>query len=523
MTEFLNAVSLNAQNFMQDLYFTRGAGVANKAIYADGSCRDIEQAISGRLTPEDKERYTNAREFLIHGLDAERFMSSTAEKYFSEPDSINDPQDALAVRETVRDLLIQGVKPSDVPKSFTLAIQMNMAPDKDKTFVEQQKKYVPRRPKKDEGSLFDSLYGAGLRGRETYKEGLTDLNIAARLYYKQELLDRYKLYNNPGEDIEFFSQLESTTKIHGLNKEDGRASLIRLFMLTNNGVSLDETINSGHQELWKEGSELFKTALSIHPVTDVSDDVRQDSIQFYSWMFAKSADRLLQEKMPDIDWSDPQQQLMGFNTVEALGNLISDHTQGMKTLMEQHKDEFMGAYRTDMQDPLPGAKDGESLYLSQRENLGTMELFSMCLSDSLDPAFPLEHRVAARFVVERAGEILKGVSLGEMASLITPEELRTLNFMALNVVSSQQLDPKTMEDYLNGANKVCPIDTDKLDAEMKAAAREASRKKVDFSTIEAEEGRAAGKQEGSKRQKVSAPEKESGPKEKQPIPKSPSL
>ena len=38
-----------------------------------------------------------------------------------------------------------------------------------------------------------------------------------------------------------------------------------------------------------------------------------------------------------------------------------------------------------------------------------------------------------------------------------------------------------------------------------------------------EERRAAGKQEGSKRQKVSAPEKESGPKEKQPIPKSPSL
>ena len=68
-----------------------------------------------------------------------------------------------------------------------------------------------------------------------------------------------------------------------------------------------------------------------------------------------------------------------------------------------------------------------------------------------------------------------------------------LHTSALKVAMEQSLDPKKMEDYLNGTAKESPIPADILDLEVKnqtkAQERALARRKVSFGDVQAKENR----------------------------------
>ena len=197
--------------------------------------------------------------------------------------------------------------------------------------------------------------------------------------------------------------------------------------------------------------------------------------------------------MPKIDWGDPYQCMFQMERMKVIKGLMIDHNQGLEPLKKKYPEEFLKNYRLDMQDGAADAAEGEKLYLSQTENMETMQYFSEFLEEAMNPTLPLENRTAAKLVVDRVGEIIGGAKIGELASLVTQQEMLVLHTSALKVAMEQSLDPKKMEDYLNGTAKESPIPADILDLEVKnqtkAQERALARRKVSFGDVQAKENR----------------------------------
>ena len=106
---------------------------------------------------------------------------------------------------------------------------------------------------------------------------------------------------------ERFRQLENSTSIRTLARDASRDSVLRLFMLSEGNVTVDDVL-SGRRELRMNASVRFEEALENHPVNPgVGSPDLENNIRFYGQMYAKAAEKLCEVRIPDIDWSDPVQ------------------------------------------------------------------------------------------------------------------------------------------------------------------------------------------------------------------------
>ena len=490
VTELLNVISGAAQNFMQATDFS-GLRDSKRIIELRDDSLDIEREIIGRLSQEERERYVNGSEFLISGLTPEREFSAEARNYRSDPNVVNDLSGKAALREVERDLIAKGVIAGEVPTSVSQTIRT--ANDMSQSLQEKFQKQFPHDAKTEKQNVFNNLYGRGIKGENIRREGMAYLAEAEKNVYSSRMISPQRFFDRRGNLDQEFESLEHSTGIKGLARQASRASLIRLFMLTNDDVSLGDLLNPAKSDLRMAGGELFEEGLKNLPVEGVSGDERKESLRYYGWMFAKSADKLLKEQVPKIDWGDPYQCMFQMERMKVIKGLMIDHNQGLEPLKKKYPEEFLKNYRLDMQDGAADAAEGEKLYLSQTENMETMQYFSDFLEQAMNPTLPLENRTAAKLVVDRVGEIIGGAKIGELASLVTQQEMLVLHTSALKVAMEQSLDPKKMEDYLNGTAKESPIPADILDLEVKnqtkAQERALARRKVSFGDVQAKENR----------------------------------
>ena len=322
-------------------------------------------------------------------------------------------------------------------------------------------------------------------------EGHKLLSIGMEQEYTDNLNGDENCFENPESIAEIFNGLEEITTLSTIKREATRSNMVRLFALAEGQASMDEMLSTDRKEVWKKAGRDFTKALMEHPVHEAPDDVCRESVQFYAGMYARMADKLSQEQIPDIDWSDPIKGLCQLNRMRAISHMVVDWSQTVQNMRNKYTKDFMEGYRIGPEDSSPGTAKGEELFKQHDDNLNVLAYFSSFATEYMQERQPLVQRVAAKMTLERTGELLRGVKVSELSSRISDKEITAMNAAIIALVAQQDPDEKAMRDYLGGKIKTWPIDESILDQvlgqEKQNTEREKSRKKTNIAEVEAKE------------------------------------
>ena len=488
VSELLNSMSMATQAFTQLTAFREDAK-ATDVLYPGEGALGIEQEISTRLTPEEKKQYRTASSFLIYGLAAEQRFAREAERYRLDPNVTSELRDIAAVRDVVREMIAKDIKPSQIPMELSMTV--SNAEQGETNLREAYGKIVSHSPEQEKKETFSYIYNQASTADQAITEGHTLLSTGMNENYTAILSGDENYFENPEEIPRIFFDLEKTTQLNTIARNATRTSLTRLFVLAKEQASLDDLLSMDHADVWKNAGMDFMDALREHPVANVPDDVRRESVQFYAGMYARMADRLSQERIPDIDWSDPIKGLCQLNRMRAMSMMALDWSQTMQGIRNDFTEDFMAAYKTGPEDSIPEAARGAKLFQMHDDNLNILTNFGSYATEYMLERQLLVQRVANKMTLERTGELLRGAKISELSSLTSDREIVTLNAAILALVAGQSPDENAMRDYLSGKTKTWPIDEKALEQivgpKKPAPSRAESRKKTNLAEIEAQE------------------------------------
>ena len=488
VSEFLNSMAMATQAFTQLTGFRVNAEATN-VLYPGEDGLAIEQEISARLTSEEKLKYRAASSFLIYGLASEQRLVQEADNYRWNPNVTEELRDITAVRDVIREMIADDIKPNQIP--MELSASVSRVSEHDTKLRAAYEKIVPHSPDQERKETFSYMYNQGSTADRALVEGHKLLSIGMEQEYTDNLNGDENCFENPESIAEIFNGLEEITTLSTIKREATRSDMVRLFALAEGQASMDEMLSTDRKEVWRKAGRDFTKALMEHPVHEAPDDVRRESVQFYAGMYARMADKLSQEQIPDIDWSDPIKGLCQLNRMCAISHMVIDWSQTVQNMRNKYTKDFMEGYRIGPEDSSPGTAKGEELFKQHDDNLNVLAYFSSFATEYMQERQPLVQRVAAKMTLERTGELLRGVKVSELSSRISDKEITAMNAAIIALVAQQDPDEKAMRDYLGGKIKTWPIDESILDQvlgqEKQNTEREKSRKKTNIAEVEAKE------------------------------------
>ena len=518
-TELLNSMAMGQQFFMQAFNMSSRTNLSS-VLYPGADGTELEREVSRQLTPNEKRDYAAVNTFMTTGLKPERLMSRKAGEYLENPNASDSLEELRMEQMLVRRVIAQEGEPRRIPVNFSAMIG-KLSPK----LGEKETRVFDEMFPHQKANAFQCLYGQGGSKAEMEKMGLEYAGMALRGVREDHSASSASFQDLRGIG-ERFRQLENSTSIRTLARDASRDSVLRLFMLSEGNVTVDDVL-SGRRELRMNASVRFEEALENHPVNPgVGSPDLENNIRFYGQMYAKAAEKLCEVRIPDIDWSDPVQCLTQAVDISTLGRIAVDYSQTMEKLRnkETYGQTFFAAY--DPGTGNPAGLTGEQRYEADAKNLCALQQFVLAVEVSKNPEVMTEMRVAAKLTADRVGEIFRGARIGDLDSLVPDREISIFQNAALNVLMSQHPDKKTMEDYLSGNTKEYAIDPKALEEEMKKLAsaldKPAQRKQVKLEELQKEEKQSVHPTEKAKTQQVQkAPKKEAEPK--QITPKAPGM